>query len=165
VMQDPFISAGTVRDNIALGLSLSEAQIVDACRSAQLHDFVTSLPQGYDTPLGERGGKLSTGQRQLLSLARTLARRPRILILDEATANIDSHTEAVIQQALNALRGNTTIISIAHRLSTVQHADQIIVLHQGRIVQQGTHRELLGREGLYRHMHELQLQKEVVEQH
>lgn len=164
VMQDPFISAGTVRDNITLGLDLPEAQVVEAARRAQLHEFVMSLPQGYDTPLGERGGNLSTGQRQLLSLARTLARHPRILILDEATANIDSHTEAVIQQALAGLRGRTTIISIAHRLSTILQADQIIVLHQGRIMQQGTHRELLERDGLYRHMHELQRQKEVVEQ-
>lgn len=164
VMQDPFISAGSVRDNIALGLDLTDEQITEAARQASLHDVIMALPQAYATPLGERGGRLSTGQRQLLSLARTLARRPRILILDEATANIDSHTEAVIQQALATLRGTTTIISIAHRLSTIVQADQIIVLHQGRIMQQGTHRELLEHDGLYRHMHELQRQKEVVEQ-
>lgn len=162
VMQDSFISAGTVRENISLGLDLPEEQIVNAARSAQIHDFVMSLPAGYDTKLSERGGNLSAGQRQLLSLARTLARTPRILILDEATSNIDSHTEAVIQQALASLRGHTTIITIAHRLSTIAQADQIIVLHQGQIMQQGTHRQLLGQDGLYRHMHELQRQKAVV---
>jgi len=163
VMQDPFISAGSVRDNISLGMELSDSDVVEAARKAQLHDFVLTLPKGYDTLLGERGGMLSTGQRQLLALARTLARKPRILILDEATANIDSHTEAVIQQALAMLRGTTTIITIAHRLSTIIESDQIIVLHHGRIMQQGTHSQLLACDGLYRHMHELQLQKIAVE--
>jgi len=163
VMQDPFISAGSVRDNIALGMELSDSDVVEAARKAQLHDFVLTLPKGYDTLLGERGGMLSTGQRQLLALARTLARKPRILILDEATANIDSHTEAVIQQALATLRGTTTIITIAHRLSTIIESDQIIVLHHGRIMQQGTHSQLLARDGLYRHMHELQLRKSAEE--
>jgi ABC-type multidrug transport system fused ATPase/permease subunit len=163
VMQDPFISAGSVRDNIALGMELSESDVFEAARKAQLHDFVLTLPKGYDTLLGERGGMLSTGQRQLLALARTLARKPRILILDEATANIDSHTEAVIQQALATLRGTTTIITIAHRLSTIIESDQIIALHHGRIMQQGTHSQLLARDGLYRHMHELQLRKSAEE--
>ncbi len=162
VLQDPFISTGSIRQNITLGLAISDEKMQEAARHAQLHDFVMSLPEGYDTLLGERGGNLSTGQRQLLSLARTLAREPRILILDEATANVDSHTEAVITQALNALRGKTTILAIAHRLSTVTHADQIVVLHQGQIVQQGSHQALLAIDGLYRHMHELQRQKQRV---
>lgn len=162
VLQDPFISAGTVRDNITLGLAISEEKLVAVAKQAQLHEFVMTLPDGYDTLLGERGGNLSTGQRQLLSLARTLAREPRILILDEATANVDSHTEAVITKALNKLRGSTTILAIAHRLSTITHADQIVVLHQGRVVQQGSHQALLMQDGLYRHMHELQLQKALV---
>ncbi len=162
VLQDPFISTGSIRQNITLGLAISEEKMQEAARHAQLHDFVMSLPEGYDTLLGERGGNLSTGQRQLLSLARTLAREPKILILDEATANVDSHTEAVITQALNALRGKTTILAIAHRLSTVTHADQIVVLHQGQIVQQGSHQALLAIDGLYRHMHELQRQKQRV---
>ena len=162
VLQDPFILGGSVRDNITLGLDMSEERIIDAARRAQLHDYVMSLPAGYDTVLGERGGNLSTGQRQLLSLARTLAREPVILILDEATANIDSHTESIIQRALAQLRGHTTILAIAHRLSTITHADSIIVLHQGQIVQQGTHRELLREDGLYRHMQELQMKKELV---
>ncbi|MGB4248642.1 MAG: ABC transporter transmembrane domain-containing protein [Pseudohongiellaceae bacterium] len=164
VLQDPFITVGTVRQNITLGLDIAEEKVIAAARKAQLHDFVMSLPNGYDTMLGERGGNLSTGQRQLLSLARTLAREPRILILDEATANIDSHTEAVIQQALTLLRGKTTILAIAHRLSTITAADSIIVLHQGRIMQQGAHQALLRTDGLYRHMYELQRQKELVEE-
>lgn len=162
VLQDPFISIGSIRDNITLGLDVPEEEMVAAAKSAQLHDFVMTLAHGYDTVLGERGGNLSTGQRQLLSMARTLARKPRILILDEATANIDSHTEAAIQRALSELRGSTTILAIAHRLSTITRADSIIVLHQGQIMQQGTHRELMQREGLYRHMHELQRRKELV---
>ncbi len=162
VLQDPFISTGSIRQNITLGLAITDEKMQEAARHAQLHDFVMSLPEGYDTLLGERGGNLSTGQRQLLSLARTLAREPKILILDEATANVDSHTEAVITQALNALRGKTTILAIAHRLSTVTHADQIVVLHQGQIVQQGSHQALLAIDGLYRHMHELQRQKQRV---
>lgn len=162
VLQDPFILNGSVRDNITLGLNMPEEQVIDAARKAQLHDYVMSLPAGYDTLLGERGGNLSTGQRQLLSLARTLARDPLILILDEATANIDSQTEAIIQRALAQLRGSTTILAIAHRLSTITHADSIIVLHQGQMMQQGTHRELLAQDGLYRHMQELQIKKALV---
>jgi len=162
VMQDPFITTGTVRENISLGLAMSNEQIEQAARQAQLHDYVMSLPQGYDTPMDERGSNFSTGQRQLLSLARTLAHQPRILILDEATANIDSHTEAVIQAALMQLKGNTSIIAIAHRLSTITSADQILVLHQGEIAQRGTHSELLEQEGLYRNMYLLQQSRGVV---
>jgi ATP-binding cassette subfamily B multidrug efflux pump len=164
VMQDPFISAGSVRDNITLGLPLSDAQVETAARQARLHDHVMSLPDGYNTVLGERGSRLSTGQRQLLSLARTLARNPRILILDEATASIDSHTEFLIQEALQALRGRTTLISIAHRLSTIMAADTILVLHQGRIMQRGSHQALMSSSGLYRHMHDLQQRRSGVEE-
>src|SRR5690554_6409200 len=130
VMQDPFITTGTVRENITLGLPMSDGEVQWASRQAQLHDFVMSLELGYDTPMDERGGNFSTGQRQLLSLARTLAHKPKVLILDEATANIDSHTEAVVQQTLMRLKGQISIIAIAHRLSTITSADQILVLHQ-----------------------------------
>lgn len=156
VMQDPFITTGTIRENITLGLDMSDTAVIAAATQAQIHDYVMKLPLAYDTPMDERGSNFSTGQRQLLSLARTLAHRPKILILDEATANIDSHTEAVIQQALMQLKGETSIIAIAHRLSTITSADQILVLHQGEITQRGTHQQLLAQEGLYRNMYLLQ---------
>jgi ABC-type multidrug transport system fused ATPase/permease subunit len=160
VQQDAFIFAGTIADNIRLECDLNDAQVIEVAKKAQLHDAIMAMPNGYQTELTERGRNLSTGQRQLLSLARTLARRPKILILDEATANIDSHTEALIQTSLMALRGNVTLIAIAHRLSTVRDADQLYVLHQGHVQQQGTHHELLKAEGLYKHMYELQLKKD-----
>lgn len=163
VQQDPFLFSGTIADNIRLELNISDAEVEAAARQAQLHDAIMRMPQGYQTVLTERGGNLSAGQRQLLSLARTLARKPDILILDEATANIDSHTEALIQRSLMLLRGQVTLIAIAHRLSTVMQADQLVVLHQGHIQQQGTHRELMKVEGLYRHMYELQQQKDPVQ--
>lgn len=156
VLQDPFIVDGTLADNIALGLPASRVEIAEAGRQAQLTDWVERLPDGYDTLLHERGQNLSTGQRQLICLARALLRKPRVLLLDEATAHIDSHTERRIQVALDALRGRVTQIVIAHRLSTILHADRIVVLYQGRIMQQGSHRELIQEEGLYRHLYQLQ---------
>ncbi|ASP39503.1 multidrug ABC transporter ATP-binding protein [Bacterioplanes sanyensis] len=162
VQQDPFIFSGTVADNIRLELALTDQQVEQAARKAHLHDAIMQMPQGYQTQLTERGGNLSTGQRQLLSLARTLAREPSILILDEATANIDSHTEALIQQTLMELRGEVTLIVIAHRLSTVKEADCLYVLHQGHIQQRGPHERLLLEEGLYKHMYELQQRKDPV---
>jgi ATP-binding cassette subfamily B multidrug efflux pump len=161
VLQDPFITTGTVRDNICLGQDMTDEQIMRAAEQAQIHEFVMTLPLAYDTPMDERGANFSTGQRQLLSLARTLAHKPRILILDEATANIDSHTEAVIQSALMQLKGSTSIIAIAHRLSTITAADQILVLHQGEITQRGSHQQLLAHEGLYRNMYLLQQSRAV----
>lgn len=163
VQQDPFIFGGTIADNIKLNLELSDDAIIDASKQAQLHDAVMQMPQGYNTVLSERGKNLSTGQRQLLSLARTLARKPNILILDEATANIDSQTEALIQRSLMLLRGKVTLIAIAHRLSTVRDSDCLYVLHQGHIQQQGSHEQLLAADGLYRHMYELQQEKNQVE--
>lgn len=156
VQQDPFIFAGSIGDNIAFGASLSREAIVEASRAAGLHAFVMRMPQGYDTLLGERGVNLSTGQRQLLAMARALARDPEVLILDEATANIDSQSEALIQHSLLALRGRLSLIVIAHRLSTIAEADEIVVLHQGRIAQRGCHAMLVASEGLYRHMYQLQ---------
>lgn len=160
VQQDAFIFSGTIADNIRLERDLSMEEVIDASRKAQLHDAIMAMPNGYLTELTERGKNLSTGQRQLLSLARTLARKPEILILDEATANIDSHTESLIQQSLMTLRGEVTLIAIAHRLSTVKDADKLLVLHQGHVQQQGSHVELMRQEGLYRHLYELQQQKD-----
>jgi len=160
VQQDPFIFAGTIADNIRLELQLSHDDVICAAKEAQLHEAVMTFSDGYNTVLAERGKNLSTGQRQLLSLARTLARKPKILVLDEATANIDSHTEALIQKSLMLLRGQVTLIAIAHRLSTVKDADQLYVLHQGRIQQQGAHKALMNQGGLYKHMYELQQQKD-----
>lgn len=157
VQQDSFIFSGTIADNIAIGRPLSEKQIERAAKKAGLHDYIASLPDTYQTLLAERGSNLSLGQRQLLSLTRAIVGEPKILILDEATANIDSETEEQVQQALLNLKGEVTLITIAHRLSTVTQADQIIVLHQGEIKQQGTHPQLLAYEGLYRHMYQLQM--------
>lgn len=164
VQQEPFIFMGTIADNIRLDRPLTDQEVEDAARQAQLHEAIMRMPQGYQTPMTERGGNLSSGERQLLSLARTLARQPEILILDEATANIDSHTETLIQRSLMALRGRITLIAIAHRLSTVKDADNLVVLHQGQVRQQGKHRQLLAEEGLYKHMYELQKQESLVEE-
>src|SRR5690606_27501435 len=120
--------------NIDMGRGLDEAAIIAAARQVGLHEHIQALPAGYATPLDEHGGNLSAGQRQLLSLARTLAAAPKILVLDEATANIDSHTESLVQQTLMSLRGRVTLLVIAHRLSTIQSADAILVLHRGRLV-------------------------------
>lgn len=163
VQQDPFIFVGSFLDNICLGKNINRERIERAARQAQIHDFIMMQPEGYDTIMSERGSNLSTGQRQLLTLARTLAHDPHILILDEATANIDSETEAVIQNALARLRGKVTIVAIAHRLSTIIDADQILVLHQGEIKQKGTHQDLLREDNLYRHMYEFQQQSEELE--
>ncbi len=156
VQQEPFIFNGSVRDNITLGRTIEPDSVVHAAKQAGLHEHVARLSQGYDTPLEERGSNLSTGQRQLLALARSLVQQPRILILDEATANIDSHTEAQIQHALMQLHGRLTLLVITHRLSTIEKADQILVLHQGEAVQHGSHAELLQQEGIYRHLYRLQ---------
>jgi ABC-type multidrug transport system fused ATPase/permease subunit len=156
VQQDPVVFGGSIADNIALGRPLHRSAVENAAQRAGLHEFIAELPQGYDTLLDERGGNLSTGQRQLLSLARTLAGEPKILILDEATAHVDSRTEAHVQRALAQLRGQITLIVIAHRLSTIQAADSILVLHHGTLTQQGTHLQLLAHDGIYRNLYQLQ---------
>ncbi len=156
VQQDPFIFNSSVRDNITLGMSVDDNTIIDAAQQAGLHSHVERMPQGYDTMLDERGSNLSTGQRQLLALARALLHQPQVLILDEATANIDSHTEAAIQQALQKLHGRVTLLVIAHRLSTIERADEIVVLHQGEIAQRGSHTALLNTDGIYQHLYQMQ---------
>jgi ATP-binding cassette subfamily B protein len=150
VIQEPYLYSTTVKENIRYrNQHVTDAQVVAAARAVGAHDFITGLPEGYDTVLQQRGGNLSMGQRQLLSFARALVGDPRIIILDEATANVDSQTERVIQDALKTLLQGRTAVVIAHRLSTITSADQIVVLERGRIVEQGTHQALLMRNGVY----------------
>ncbi|HLW03354.1 MAG TPA: ABC transporter ATP-binding protein [Ktedonobacterales bacterium] len=150
VLQDPFLFTGTIRDNIRYGrLEATNAEVEEAARVIGVHDIIIQLPQGYETAIRERGRNLSVGQRQLISFARALLADPRILILDEATANIDTFTEVLVQQGLQRLLRGRTALVIAHRLSTIKNADTIIVLQNGRILEQGSHQELLQRDGAY----------------
>ncbi|SFU36467.1 ABC transporter ATP-binding protein [Pseudoduganella namucuonensis] len=157
VPQDPFLLAASARENIDMGRGLSDADIEAAARAAHAHDFIAALEHGYATPLGEGGSRLSSGQKQLIAIARALAGKPRILLLDEATSRIDSQTEQIVQTALHELRGRVTIIAIAHRLSTIREADRIIVLNHGRISEAGPHEDLMRIEGgLYQRLYLLQ---------
>ena len=157
VPQDPFILAASARENIDMGRGLPQERIEAAARAAHAHEFIAALENGYDTSLGEGGSRLSSGQKQLIAIARALAGEPRILLLDEATSRIDSATEQVVQQALVELRGKVTIIAIAHRLSTIRDADRIVVLNHGRITESGPHEELMQIEnGLYQRLYMLQ---------
>jgi len=154
VQQDVFLFTGTIRDNILYGRpDASEQEMIDAAKKAQIHDFVMTLPDGYDTYVGERGIKLSGGQKQRIAIARVFLKNPPILILDEATSALDSITEHEIQAALVELSRNRTTLIIAHRLSTIRHADQIYVIIDGKIREQGTHEELLKLGGLYRELY------------
>jgi ATP-binding cassette subfamily B protein len=153
VLQEPFLFTGTVLENIRYASGASREEVLTAARAVHAHEFITALPDGYDTMLDQRGLNLSLGQRQLLSFARALVADPRILILDEATASIDSFTERSIQEALKVLLKGRTCVVIAHRLATIREADRIIVLRQGGIVEEGTYAELLARNGLYAHLH------------
>ena len=158
VQQDVFIFTGDIKNNISLNNEeISLEQIQTAAQTVGADSFIQKLPGGYDEPVTERGSTLSAGQRQLLSFARTLAYDPTILVLDEATANIDTETESLITKALERLMEGRTTIMVAHRLSTIQHADKIIVMHHGEIREQGSHQELLHKNGLYRKLYDLQL--------
>jgi ATP-binding cassette subfamily B protein len=158
VLQDNILFSGTVGENIAFGSpQAKQADIEAAAQLANVHEFIISLPQGYATQLGERGAPLSQGQRQLVSIARAVLIDPRILILDEATSSIDTRTEALVQDAIARLLQNRTSFVIAHRLSTVTQADQVLVIQQGQIVERGTHAELIAQQGVYANLYALQL--------
>jgi ABC-type multidrug transport system fused ATPase/permease subunit len=157
VLQEPLLFSSTIAENIRYGrLDATTAEIVAAAKAANVHDFVTALPQGYDTPLGERGAQLSGGERQRIAVARAFLKDAPILILDEPTSSIDSRTEAVILDALDRLMAGRTTFLVAHRLSTLRSVSKILVLNHGRLVEQGTHDELLALGGLYRQLHDVQ---------
>jgi ABC-type multidrug transport system fused ATPase/permease subunit len=157
VLQETFLFGASVGDNIRYGrLEATQAEIEGAARQAHAHEFITELPQGYDTWCGEGGVLLSRGQRQRLSLARAILKDPRVLILDEATSDVDTETEVLIQRALETVMAGRTTFVIAHRLSTIRHADQIVVLDHGRVVERGTHAQLLARGGAYRELYDAQ---------
>lgn len=158
VQQDVFIFTGDIKGNISLdNEEIPREEIERAARIVNADSFINKMPQGFDEPVTERGSTLSAGQRQLLSFARTLAYKPTILVLDEATANIDTETESLITQALEKLMEGRTTIMVAHRLSTIQHADKIIVMHKGEIKESGSHQELLQMDGMYKKLYDLQL--------
>ena len=162
VMQESFLFAGTLRDNIKYGRpNAADAEVVQAAIAANAHDFITEFPDGYETRVGERGTRLSGGQRQRISIARAILRNPRILILDEATSALDSESEAAIQEALEYLMQGRTTFTIAHRLSTVMNADEIIVLDYGRVVERGTHAELATAGGIYEMLCDVQFRQAV----
>ena len=157
VPQDPIVFAGSIEDNIRFGCPEADWEKVEqAAKMALAHEFIVNLPDGYQSQIQEGGVNLSVGQRQLVCIARAALADPRILILDEATASVDTITEVMIQKALARLLSGRTAIIIAHRLSTIRAADRIIVFHQGRIVEQGSHDELLAHQGLYARLHSLQ---------
>jgi ABC-type multidrug transport system fused ATPase/permease subunit len=157
VSQEPFLFNGTVRENILYGqLDATEPELVAAARAANCHHFISELPDGYDSRVGERGVKLSVGEKQRVSIARALLKNAPILILDEATASVDTATERLIQEALERLMANRTSFVIAHRLSTIRKADQILVMREGQIIERGTHEELLELDGLYAKLAQIQ---------
>jgi ATP-binding cassette subfamily B protein len=161
MLQDVFLFSGTVRSNITLGLEgITDKEINEACHYVNADKFINRLEGGLDEIIRERGNNLSAGQRQLLSFARTIVHKPSVMILDEATANIDTETEILIQDSLEKMMNIGTMLIVAHRLSTIQHADNIILLDHGEIVEQGTHNELLLQRGKYYNLYSLQYSKE-----
>ncbi|HLG03573.1 MAG TPA: ABC transporter ATP-binding protein, partial [Bacteroidia bacterium] len=158
VSQESILFNETVHNNIAFGVEhATREQVIEAAKVANAHDFILEMPQGYDTNIGDRGGKMSGGQRQRISIARAVLKNPPILILDEATSALDTGSERLVQDALNNLMRNRTSVIIAHRLSTIQHADEIVVLQRGEIIERGTHSELLSTNGAYRKLYDLQV--------
>ena len=162
VQQDIYLFNASIKENILYGrLDATDDEVVEAAKRANIHDYIMTLPEGYETQIGERGVRLSGGQKQRLSIARVFLKNPPILILDEATSALDNTTEIMIQQALDELcRGRTTIV-VAHRLSTIKNADMIAVIDDGRIIEQGTHEELLAKNGLYSNLYHGQFREAV----
>jgi ATP-binding cassette subfamily B protein len=161
VLQDPFLFTGTLEANVRLGTEwIDRAATEKALREVGLGPFLESLAKGVDTPVSERGGTLSVGQRQLVSFARALAHNPQFLILDEATSSVDTKTELMIREALDRLLTGRTAVVIAHRLSTIQHAHRILVFHKGRLREQGSHQELLALRGIYYRLYQLQYKEQ-----
>ena len=161
VLQETFLFSGTIRSNILLGLEdVSDDRVMEACRYVNADHFINKLSDGLDEVVRDRGNNFSAGQRQLLSFARTIVHKPAVMILDEATANIDTETELLIQDSLEKMMNIGTMLMVAHRLSTIQHADKIIVLSHGKIVEQGNHAELLEQRGKYYGLYQMQFQKE-----
>lgn len=161
VFQDVYLFNDTLEANIAFGTAgATHKQVVEAAKCARCHDFISALPNGYDTIVGEGGASLSGGERQRISIARALLKDAPIVVLDEATASIDPENEQLIQQALTELTREKTVVVIAHRLATIEHADQILVVEDGTVVQRGTHEELLAQEGVYRRFVEARAEAE-----
>ena len=164
MLQDVFLFSGTIRSNIVLREEgISDEEILQVCRYVNADKFIDKLDHGLDEEVRERGNNFSAGQRQLLSFARTIIHKPSVMILDEATANIDTETELLIQDSLEKMRSVGTMLIVAHRLSTIQHADNIIVLSHGKILEQGNHQELLAKHGRYYQLYTLQYHKEHLE--
>jgi ATP-binding cassette subfamily B protein len=165
MLQDVFLFSGDIRSNILLrSEGITDAEVMEACRYVNADTFINKLEGGLDEVVRERGNNFSAGQRQLLSFARTIIHKPAVMILDEATANIDTETELLIQDSLEKMKNIGTMLIVAHRLSTIQHADNIILLSQGKIIEQGSHQELLKRKGRYHHLYTLQYRKQQLQQ-
>ena len=157
VNQDPILFNDTIFNNIAFGVEgATEEEVIAAAKIANAHDFIMEKPEGYQTNIGDRGTKLSGGQRQRLSIARAILKNPPILILDEATASLDTESERIVQDALDRLMTSRTTIAIAHRLSTIKNADEIIVMHEGKVVERGRHEELIALDGYYKKLNDMQ---------
>jgi len=164
VAQDTFLFPATIAENISYGHpGATMDEITSAAKAANAHEFIVGLPDGYETPVGERGNRLSGGERQRIGIARAILKNAPVLLLDEPTSALDTHSEALVQQALERFAGGRTVLVIAHRMSTIKQADEILVLDQGRIVERGTHPELIAKDGLYKQLYLQQFRADEVE--